>query len=98
MAATPRCAGSQSCPCCWDGEPCGRDDLAKPARAEDLASAIRTCDLGLLHMSKGTTASAGVSLAMPRDVLELRRASVERGHEVRHHPSRTRSGRRLLFA
>ena len=195
MGATPRCSGAQSCPRCWDGEPCGRDELvrrmavagwtwgwdkgrllfirslanllpargtsgwfshrhegkrgggqsgnlagseladatlgwvlrtfrafgdgeaqekavvwqmgrvmeaggcgepvfwemlalelAKPGRVEDLAAAIRTCDEGLMHKPTETTASAWASLAMTRDVVELRRASAERGHEVRHHP------------
>jgi hypothetical protein len=195
MAATLRCAGGQSCPRCWDGEPCGRDELvrrmavagwtwgwdkgrllfirslanflpargssgwfshrhegkrgggqsgnlggsgladatlgwvlrtfrahgdgealeksvvwqmgsvmeaggcgdpvswellalelARPTRVEDLVTAIHTCDEGLIHKPKEMTASAWASLAMTRDVPELRRASAERGHEVRHHP------------
>ena len=56
-----------------------------PERVDDRAAAIPTGDEGLVRMRK-ERASAWASLAMTRAMLELRRASAERGHEVRHHP------------
>jgi hypothetical protein len=74
-------------------------ELARPGRVEDLATAIRSCDEGLLHKPKETTASAWASLAVTRHVLESRRASAARGRDGRAPPGAQRQGpRELRFA
>jgi hypothetical protein len=74
-------------------------ELAWLGRVEDLATAMRTCDEGLLHKPTETTASAWAALAVTRHVLESRRASAGRGREVRHHPGpNAKRPRKLRFA
>jgi DNA polymerase III epsilon subunit-like protein len=74
-------------------------DTARQGREADLTEAIAYAEVGLGARPAETTATAWRSLEITRDLLVLRRARVQRGHAVRHHPGPAAARpRRLRFA
>jgi hypothetical protein len=70
--------------------------IRTPLRAPN---AIAYAEVGLGARPAETTATAWRSLEITRDLLVLRRARVQRGHAVRHHPGPAAARpRRLRFA
>jgi hypothetical protein len=61
-------------------------DYARTGREEDLTRAITACEEGLRSKPEETTASAWRSLVQTGELMRLRLARAQRGHEVRHHP------------
>jgi hypothetical protein len=74
-------------------------DFARSGREPDLVQAIAACDEGLRQKPAETTGSAWASLTQTGELMRLRLARAQRGHEVRHHPGpAARRKRDLRFA
>jgi hypothetical protein len=74
-------------------------DFARSGREPDLVQAIAACEEGMQQKPEHKTASAWVSLTQTADLMRLRLARVQHGHEVRHHPGPAgRRKRELRFA
>jgi hypothetical protein len=89
-------AGSCGDPAFWEMVALG---YARSGREGDLAQAIAACGEGTRHRPAETTASAWRSLCQTAEIMRLRLARAQRGHEVRHHPGpAARRKRGLRFA
>jgi hypothetical protein len=74
-------------------------DYARSGREGDLAQAIAACEEGTRQRPAETTASSWRSLCQTAEIMRLRLARAQRGHEVRHHPGpAARRKRGLRFA
>ena len=71
-------------------------DFARSGREQDLAQALAACDEGLRTKPVETTASAWRSLVQTSELMRLRLARAQRGHEIRHHPGPAAQRKRVM--
>lgn len=71
-------------------------EWARSGPEADLVQAIKAREEDLRQKPEETTASAWVCLAQTSELMRLRLARAQRGHEIRHHPGPAARRRRAL--